>query len=175
MESHGSTPVSLSRQHISFSEDEIEQNYGSFDSDPSDGIVYADNKDSSLKNNFSHLERDLNLLSKEVSNLRIKNQKLKSALRIALHEKDMHIANHAKELSKLTKSQKKIQDELESEKKKYKKEYEKTQQELEKAKRTLKKLTVSCENKVKEMQKEKDQEREMHNEQLQRKDKEISV
>ena len=96
-------------------DDDLHLKYGSLDMDTFSDLNTHQHKDYSIKKNFKTLEKDISILSSEVFQLRRKNKKLQTELNIAIHEKEVHIENNAKDISKLTKENKSLKEKFETE------------------------------------------------------------
>jgi chromosome segregation ATPase len=147
----------------------------SIDFESSENLNFYQNKDFSIRKNSLSLEKDLNLLSQKVTDLKHKNKKLKSNLNLALREKEINIENHAKEISKILKENKRLREQLEAESRKHKKESQGLREEFDKIKKEYKKFCISSETKIKNLQSELQQQREINLNQAQRNERENNV
>lgn len=170
MDSSQISEESLSKLQITFSDNQSHNK--SLDLECS-MLINSQSKDYSTKYNFNNLEKGLNSLSSQVEDLKKKNKSLTESLNAAVQAKEDLVLAHKKQISKLLKENKFLKDALESEKKVHKKQHDKLRAEYEKLQKTLKKLAISAENKIKELQRGISNQKEEFSQELMRKDQDV--
>ena len=175
MESIEGNYESVNKLQSSQSDDEIDQKKDSVIYENPESLNLSSNKEYSMERNFFNLEQDLQLLTKEVKKLREQNSRLKTKIKISSREKEIHIENYSKDLLKLTKENKKLKEEIMIGKKAHQQENDMLKDELGKIQKSYKKFLHASESKIKKLENELAEAKNESDQQLQTKDKEISV